>query len=208
MKTPDQAKRFRTKHRLCISRLFACMVGIYLLGGHSYWSEQAPVFSAFLFLAGCAIGGAGAYGRVWALSHIAGRKREELVTTGPYSLCRNPIYFSSLMLGVGFMLCAGSLVLAGITALSFCALYAFVLSKEERELEAVHGPEFVSYCKVTPAFWPRLSGLREGESTTILVSPFRRGICAVALYLPLVGCVHLWRTLHDVGNMPCFYTFF
>lgn len=206
--TREKAKRFRTKHRLVASRLFTCIILLYLVCGQSYWAAHAPILSSCLFLLGCVLGGAGAYGRVWALAHIAGRKRAELVTDGPYSVCRNPIYLSSSMLAIGFMLCAGSFVLTVVTACAFYALYAFVLSKEGRELEAVHGQEFVRYRETTPAFWPRFSGLRERESKTVLLPAFRRQIWAIALYLPMVGSVPLLRALHDARMLPSLYTIY
>src|SRR5262245_36841884 len=39
---------------------------------------------------------AGAGARFWATLYIGGRKERELVTDGPYSLCRHPLYLGSL----------------------------------------------------------------------------------------------------------------
>lgn len=205
---PARRKHFRTKHRLLASRLFGCLVVLFMLSGENYWSEQAPVLHAGLYLFGCVIGGLGAFGRVWALAHIAGRKRAELVTDGPYSLCRNPIYVSSLLLATGFMLCAGSIILTILTSVSFYALYAFVLRKEECELEAVHGRAFLRYCEKAPSFWPRASAYQEAQSVTICSAAFRRGAWTVALYMPLIGLPPLICALHEVGALPILYTIY
>jgi protein-S-isoprenylcysteine O-methyltransferase Ste14 len=42
--------------------------------------------------------------RLWCSLYISGYKNSQLITSGPYSLCRNPLYFFSF---VGFAaLCA------------------------------------------------------------------------------------------------------
>jgi protein-S-isoprenylcysteine O-methyltransferase Ste14 len=39
--------------------------------------------------------------RVWTSAHIAGHKDAQLITFGPYSVCRHPLYAFSLVGGLG-----------------------------------------------------------------------------------------------------------
>ena len=48
-------------------------------------------------------------GRVYSTAFIGGAKNQQLVTWGPYSLCRNPLYFFSLCGAAGIGLMSGSL---------------------------------------------------------------------------------------------------
>lgn len=201
-------KRFRTRHRLRATRLFVWCLFLLLLTGGPYWALEEPFVHGILVGAGCAIGGLGAFVRVWSLSHIAGRKRIELVTTGPYSLCRNPLYFSSALLAVGLMLSSGSLLLTLTAVLAFAALYPSVLRKEARELAALHGESYSTYCAGTPAFWPRRSGYREEETTSICPAAFRRGAWSVALFAMMVGLLQLVASLHREGVLPTFFTLY
>src|SRR5690348_8154731 len=42
---------------------------------------------------------AGAALRFWATLYVGGRKEEQLIMEGPYSICRHPLYLGSLLLG-------------------------------------------------------------------------------------------------------------
>jgi protein-S-isoprenylcysteine O-methyltransferase Ste14 len=59
-------------------------------------------------------------GRLWCTLYIGGRKNAVLVTAGPYSISRNPLYFFSIMGAFGTGLLFGSfaisLLLGGGTA--------------------------------------------------------------------------------------------
>src|SRR6476660_1715925 len=72
--------------------------GLILIPASILTSFSAPTFAprdplnlAFDLLGwGAFLGGTAL--RLWATGYVGGRKRRELVTEGPYSLCRNPLY--------------------------------------------------------------------------------------------------------------------
>jgi protein-S-isoprenylcysteine O-methyltransferase Ste14 len=97
-------------------------------------------------------------GRIWCSVFIAGRKDSELVTIGPYALCRHPLYLLSLAGGFGLGLATHSLLLAGCTLLVLYALFATAMRNEEAYLAARHGAAFAAYVAGTPRLWPRLAG--------------------------------------------------
>src|SRR5688572_15179988 len=81
------------------------------------------VFIAFakptptVLLIGAAVSLVGLAIRAWASGHI--RKNAELAVSGPYSYTRNPLYFGSFLIGLGFTIASGRLLLA----LLFAALF-------------------------------------------------------------------------------------
>jgi protein-S-isoprenylcysteine O-methyltransferase Ste14 len=78
-----------------------------------------------------------------------------LVTTGPYRLCRNPLYLGEVVGGWAAFLptigWAGALVLA--TSLGFQLVRVFA---EERVLARSFGQEYRDYCRRVPRFIPSL----------------------------------------------------
>ncbi len=66
--------------------------------------------------------------RAWATGHI--RKNDELTISGPYALTRNPLYFGSFVIGLGFSIAGGNLIIPGVFLACFAAIYAPVMQRE------------------------------------------------------------------------------
>ncbi len=92
--------------------------------------------------------------RGWASGHI--RKNQQLAVSGPYSHTRNPLYFGSFLLTLGFTMAAGSWILAIVFIVFFLIVYLPVMKDETGELEKIFGEEFIQYEKAVPLFIPRL----------------------------------------------------
>ena len=85
---------FRVEHyRIILSRLAAVVVLFFLVTTQSRWVELNKVITFLLFFTGITLVGISSMGRMWCSLYIAGYKDNRLVTEGPYSLCRNPLYF-------------------------------------------------------------------------------------------------------------------
>ena len=81
-------------------------------------------------------------------------KGRELATSGPYRFTRNPLYFGSFFMGVGFAIAAGSWIL-GLAFLGFFLLiYWPVMRREERFLREEFGEAYNQYAASTSLFFP------------------------------------------------------
>ena len=87
--------------RIFVSRIAAVVLAGLMLTAHSAWSDAHPVWAAVATVVGLAGTGAACAGRLWCSVYIAGKKNRELVKVGPYSVCRNPLYFFSLVGAIG-----------------------------------------------------------------------------------------------------------
>ncbi|HET6202011.1 MAG TPA: isoprenylcysteine carboxylmethyltransferase family protein [Planctomycetota bacterium] len=120
---------------------------------------------------GCWIAGGGL--RFWATLYVGGRKSREVVSAGPYSICRHPLYLGSFFLAVSVGLFLDSLVLAAgiLAAVSGYAL--FTVPAEERYLRERLGEAYARYCESVPRFLPRLRGFQTAALLEVRVKSLR-----------------------------------
>ena len=132
------------------------------LFSHAQW-ERLPleVLGWLTFFAGASL-------RFWATLYIGGRKRLVVVSEGPYSICRNPLYLGTFLIALSV-----AVILQSMTFLA-CVLFGAVfyalatVPAEERYLSRQLGEPYRQYCRDVPRFLPRLSNF--GTPATIVVS--------------------------------------
>jgi protein-S-isoprenylcysteine O-methyltransferase Ste14 len=92
-------------------------------------------------------------GRIWCSLFIAGHKDEVLVTTGPYALCRHPLYSFSVLGALGLGLTSRSALLCVLVVALIAALVIYAASCEEQFLADTFPDEFKAYLASTPNKW-------------------------------------------------------
>jgi len=135
---------------------------------------------------------AGAAFRAMAASVI--RKDSRLATGGPYAWTRNPLYFGSFLLGLGFGVMSGSWIVAALTVLPSFIVYPNVIRNEEAHLARLFPAEFERYRRRVPRFFPRL-GKIEGEFSFARYWANREYNTALGFALVLALFVAKWRLL-------------
>ena len=93
--------------------------------------------------------------RAWATGHL--RKNDALATTGPYAYTRNPLYLGSFVIGVGFTIAAGRLILGLVFAALFLGIYVPVMRVEALTLDELFGKDYQDYAAAVPLFLPRVT---------------------------------------------------
>jgi protein-S-isoprenylcysteine O-methyltransferase Ste14 len=93
--------------------------------------------------------------RIWASGHI--EKTRALATGGPYAHSRNPLYFGSLLLGVGVGMATASPWPLVATILYFAAFYPSVIVEEGHFLSEKFPEEYEAWAREVPLFLPRLT---------------------------------------------------
>ncbi len=122
-------------------------------------SAARPVFvgsPAITISVGCVLIIVCILGRTWCSLYIGGKKISQLVISGPYSVCRNPLYFFSILGSAGIGMQTGSLVLGLFVALAVAAVFHVVVKREERALLDQHGVAYANYLKTVPRMLPNL----------------------------------------------------
>lgn len=173
--------------RLTLTRLLFLPVAGLILVSHHVYAEDGGIDTLLgasgLLLLIVAMGG-----RIWASVYLVGRKNQVLVTEGPFSLVRNPLYLFSLIGFVGAGLAFESLALAAIFAVIFFLAHWPAIHREEETLRGIFGKDFEAYRRQVPRLLPRMGPLRRG--TSVELDPRRFAIALRdCLAIPLVVIV-------------------
>ncbi|HVX26741.1 MAG TPA: isoprenylcysteine carboxylmethyltransferase family protein [Parafilimonas sp.] len=84
---------------------------------------------------------------------------EDLVTTGIFSHCRNPLYVGNILMLAGVGVLSNSLLYVVIMIPFFLFVYQAIVLAEENFLRNKFGEQFNNYCVNVNRWVPRLSGL-------------------------------------------------
>ena len=113
-----------------------------------------------------------AVGQIGVISRTRSTRLGPLITSGPFALCRNPLYVGNLVLWAGFTVCSGLLWMLPVTVGVFAAYYASIIGWEESLLADRYGDAYRAYCDETPRWRPRLDRL-PGAWSASAMHPWR-----------------------------------
>ena len=171
---------------------------------NSYWRLHARLLCELIEGFGMAAIIACIFGRTWSTLYIGGRKNRELVTVGPYSLVRNPLYVATVAGAVGIGAQSGSLLVAALAGIIIFAVFWSVVRREEAFLRAAFPAEFAVYAKEVSRFWPRLSGWR--DINRLEINPYRVGqtFLQACLFLAAIPAADVLEELQRIGWVPIY----
>lgn len=106
----------------------------------------------------------GEFIRIKGVSHIGGVSRtrsystgKKLITSGPFSIVRNPLYIGNFFLSLGLILIANVHPLFTLLFVAgFILQYIPIVRWEESNLKQVFGREYEDYMKTVPRWIPKL----------------------------------------------------
>jgi protein-S-isoprenylcysteine O-methyltransferase Ste14 len=121
--------------------------------------EVIPAFPFYMNMTGLVIGFCGALFSIWAIRHLRASfglrtAVRELVTTGPYSRIRHPLYFGEIIhiFGVAILAATPAALALFVVAVILQAIRAKI---EERKFLATV-PAYAEFKRNTGFLWPRL----------------------------------------------------
>ena len=133
-------------------------------------------------------------------AHAAGylHKHEVLTVTGPYAYTRNPLYLGSFLVGLGFTIAAGQLLLVIIFIAMILGIYLPVMRVESATLASLFGKKYDHYANEVPLLFPRFSPYRRTGSVGFERNLYFR----YREYRAAIGVVIVWMLL--AGKMIYF----
>lgn len=193
------------KLRLPFTKMLACVWFFWAASVTSAWGEESPT-GLCLFVAGTVLVAIGMLGRIWCLAVISGRKNKILVSDGPYALCRNPLYFFSLVATIGVGLGTGTIFIPFAAGMAFAVYYPLVIKSEERRLRSRFGAAFDEYVRSVPAFIPNLRNAASAPSNwNVGVKEFQSGLADSGWIFVAFAALHLSAELHHAGYLPSWW---
>jgi len=136
----------------------------------------------------------GSFGRIWASLYIEGHKTKNLITAGPFSMVRNPLYFFSLIMLLGFSLALKSIYLPLSLLLIFVIFHIPTIANEEKKLQNIHGEKFEDYVRSTPRLIPNIFKYKKpeiGEKVLVKISRINGVLIEIMGYLFLYTVIDI-----------------
>lgn len=84
---------------------------------------------------------------------------KHLITDGLYALMRHPMYFGTLLIGLGIILVLFEWWAFPLFLIIFLLIYIPQIHREEDRLLRCFGEEYRAYCEKTPKYFPYFLGL-------------------------------------------------
>jgi len=152
---PDP-KALRPFTRFLVRRrtAFSWVAPLVLLAVARPWAPLVAV-GAGLALVGASL-------RLWAAGTLV--KSERLTTGGPYVFMRNPLYFGSLLICLGYCAASGLWWSYPVFLGLFAVFYIPTILWEEEFLRNKFGEDYQEYARRVPRFFPRLTPAYRPES--------------------------------------------
>ena len=184
------ATPFDQRIRIGLLRLGAVILVPLLVLTRPYVAEEGLAFElmenlgVFLIIV-CVLG------RFWSILYVGQHKNRSVVTDGPYSITRNPLYFFSTVGAFGVGLLFGKLSLALALGGGVLALLYFTARREQAYLAAEFGADYADYAARVPMFLPDPRLFVTAPTVQISAGALRRNLLDAFVFLAAIPIAEL-----------------
>jgi protein-S-isoprenylcysteine O-methyltransferase Ste14 len=144
-------------------------------------------------------------GRTWSSLYIAGRKNSDLITTGPYSISRNPLYFFSIIGATGMGMQMGSFAVGLAWGLIALVTFYYVTLQEEKLLLHLHGSRYLDYSARVPRMVPHIFIWADNPTLTIRPNIVIRTFADALLFVLAIPIAELIEALQNANYLPVLF---
>lgn len=196
------ARPFDQRIRIGLLRLGAVILVPLLALTRPYVAEEGLAFElmenigVFLIIF-CVLG------RFWSILYVGQHKNRSVVTDGPYSITRNPLYFFSTVGAFGVGLLFGKLSLALALGGGVFALLYFTARREQAYLAAEFGAAYADYAARVPMFLPDPRLFVTAPTVQISAGALRRNLLDAFVFLAAIPLAELAEVFyHRLDLIP------
>ena len=141
-------------------------------------------------------------GRTWCTLYIGGRKNSELVTDGPYSICRNPLYTFSVIGAIGVGAQFGSVTVALVCGFFIWIVFQWMAAREEEAMTRAFPNDYARYAGRTPRFFPNFSSWQSPATLVVHPRAMLTTFLDALIFLTAIPVMEFFEYLHDSGLLP------
>ena len=133
---------------------YRSFVGILCLIVVLYLAEPdaKSIFIGFFLIIG------GMFFRSWSSGYI--NKDNELATSGPYALTRNPLYFGNFILGLGIAVAGNNVYTYIIFFVYYLLFFPFLMVIEHKRMKSKFGDDYKKWAKKCNVFFPKIKKIK------------------------------------------------
>ena len=175
------------------------VTGSLLLSVRSAWDDPA---AEHVELAGICLIWVGIVGRLWSILYIGGHKANAIITDGPYSVMRNPLYFFSTIAATGVGFQTGTLTAGLIFGVLCFIAFQIVIRREETYLATAFGAPYANYLASVPRFFPKLSLFHDRETREISTKRMYSTLLDGLVFFIAFPLFEFAEYLQEIGIIP------
>jgi protein-S-isoprenylcysteine O-methyltransferase Ste14 len=191
--------RIRDSKIILIATLITSFISSTSFEDGTFWHETMEQIG-YILISICVIG------RVYATAFLGGFKNDKLITVGPFSVVRNPLYAFSLIgiLGIGSM--SNHIVVMIGLPIIFLIMYHFLIKREEEFLTEKFGSEYTGYCSRTPRLIPNFKLYHVPETVQMAPRYLNKALADSCWWIAIFPAMEAVDLLHNYGYFkPLFF---
>ena len=189
--------------RVTVSRIFAVLVLLLVIFTMPSFKQGgladilSDTFGLFL-LTVCSMG------RLWALLYISGKKTHEVITDGPYSIVRHPLYLFSFIGAIGIGLASDNILVLAVLVIFYLSYYPLTILSEEKTLTKKFGQAYIDYAKRTPRFLPKPSLYKSPDTFAVNADIFLKNMAIGMWFVWIFILFNIIAMLQTMGIIHVF----
>ena len=148
----------------------------------------------------------GVLARIFSSLYIGGRKNDDLISDGPFSILRNPLYVGSFIAITGLGLLTTSVTITALLCFSFAFCYQFTVAREELFLHRKFGVRYGRYAQRVPRWIPRFKLWQNPGELNVKPYFVLRTILDSSLFLLAIPLLETMSELREQGILPTLLT--
>jgi protein-S-isoprenylcysteine O-methyltransferase Ste14 len=146
-----------------------------------------------------------AIGRVYSTAFLGGHKNAELITYGPFSIVRNPLYMFSFIGVCGVVLISCHLVFILTIPALFAWTYLALIKREEAFLLEHFGEAYRTYMQTTPRLLPKFRLYQAPETVPMCPRFMLKALRDCTLWLLIFPMFELIEKLQESGIVQMYF---